>query len=221
MDAGPVEGRRLTARRRESHADKRARRAEVEDPAVVLEAGLRFLEARARSVGEVRRRLTSAGYREDLVTAAIDRLSELGMLDDEAFAAQWVESRDRAHPRGEHALMIELRQKGVEATLIAKILRERREAATRWDGGATGDAPPDTELGPTPDEVAARKLLARHARALARIVDPRQRRQRAYALLARHGFSPEIAASLARANLDAVDRTGGDDAERSGDDGEG
>ena len=51
------------------------------------------------------------------------------MLDDEQFARQWVESRDRAHPRGEHALIIELRQKGIDATTIATILKDRREVA--------------------------------------------------------------------------------------------
>jgi SOS response regulatory protein OraA/RecX len=53
--------------RRESLAARRAKKAEVDDPDVVLEAALRFLEVRQRSVAEVRRRLTSAGYREDLV----------------------------------------------------------------------------------------------------------------------------------------------------------
>ena len=32
----------------------------------------------------------------------------------------------------------------------------------------------------------------RNARSLARVADPRQRRQRAYALLARNGFDPEV-----------------------------
>lgn len=176
----------------------RERRALVDDPSVVLEAALRFLEVRQRSVAEVRRRLTRAGYREDLVTGAVERLSELGMLDDEAFAAAWVESRDRAHPRGEHALMLELRQKGLDASTIAAVLRARREAAVRWDADK-GDAPgPEAGSGTSADEIAARKLLARHARALDRIADARARRQRAYALLARNGFGPEIAAAIAR-----------------------
>ena len=35
------------------------------------------------------------------------------------------------------------------------------------------------------------------ARALARVADPRQRRQRAYALLARNGFDPEVCREVA------------------------
>ncbi|MBA2381413.1 MAG: hypothetical protein H0V73_04805, partial [Chloroflexi bacterium] len=82
----------MPARRpRESFAERQARRAEIDDPAVVLEAAARFLEARSRSVAEVRRRLGRAGYRSELVDGAIVRLTELGMLDDEAFGRAWVE----------------------------------------------------------------------------------------------------------------------------------
>ena len=179
----------MTGRRRESFAERRERKAEIDDPAVVLEAGARFLEARARSIGEVRRRLTSAGYRSELIEDAIVRLTELGMLDDAAFARAWLESRDRARPRGERALSEELRVKGVERTVIAEALDERRELAAVVDN-------PDDEPPPSADETAAERLLARNARALARVADPRVRRQRAYALLARNGFSPAVCAAL-------------------------
>jgi regulatory protein len=123
------------------------------------------------------------------VTGAIERLGELGMLDDEAFATQWVESRDRARPRGERALRQELRQKGIDSETIARTLEERRGSEVE---GGDGDEPMAS-----PDEVAAQRLLDRHGSALARIADPRARRQRAYGLLARNGFDPEIAARLA------------------------
>jgi regulatory protein len=156
----------------------------------VLEAALRFLEARHRSIGEVRRRLTTAGYREDLVTGAIERLADLGVLDDEAFAAQWVESRDRARPRGERALQAELRQKGIAQETIARTLEDRR--------GLVGDGKDGV---PTPDETAARRLLERHAAALGRVTEPRARRQRAYALLARNGFGADTCRDVASAWL--------------------
>jgi regulatory protein len=168
---------------RESFEERRARRAVVDDPAVVLEAAARFLEARSRSVAEVRRRLGRAGYRPDLVEGAIERLGELGMLDDEAFGRAWVESRDRARPRGEIALRRELALKGVDRTVVDELLEERRSA------GGEGDDDGDHVVGV--DLAAARRLLARNDRALARVADPRQRRQRAYALLARNGFDPE------------------------------
>lgn len=175
-------------RRRESLAERRERRATVDDPAVALDAAARFLESRSRSVAEVRRRLTGAGYRAELVDGAIMRMLELGVLDDEAFARAWVESRDRARPRGERAIRSELAQKGVDRAIIDLVLGERRDGAPGSD--AHGDAT-------SADQAAAERLLARSLRSLARVADPRQRRQRAYALLARHGFDPEICRTLA------------------------
>lgn len=186
--------------RRESFAERRERRAAVDDPAVVLEAAARFLEARSRSVSEVRRRLGGAGYRTDLVDGAIARMTELGMLDDEAFARTWVESRDRARPRGERAIREELRLKGIERETVDLVLGERRERALASDdaGGREDDGEPASA-----DRTAAQRLIAKNARALARVADPRQRRQRAYALLARHGFDPETCREVA-ATLVAV-----------------
>jgi regulatory protein len=172
-------------RRREGFNEKRERLGAVDDPAVVLEAALRFLEPRERSIGEVRRRLTRVGYREELVEGAIARLIELGMLDDQAFARTWIESRDRARPRGERALRFELARKGVDRKTADETIAER--AAEH----------------PEADAEAAARLLARNARALDRVGDPRARRQRAYALLARNGFDPEVAAAASRA-LDAT-----------------
>ena len=182
-------------RRRESEAERRERRAAVDDPAVVLDAAARLLEVRPRSVAEVHRRLRRAGYRSDLVDGAIARLVDLGMLDDEAFARLWVESRDRAHPRGERALREELRLKGVERSVIEQVLTQRR-------GLMEGSARPEDAPAEDPDRVAAVRLLERHSRSLARIADPRQRRQRAYALLARHGFDPDTCREIAASVLD-------------------
>ena len=177
--------------RRESYAERRARKAAVDDPAVVLEAAARFLEPRARSVAEVRRRLSGAGYRPDLVEGAIERLLELGVLDDEAFARAWVESRDRARPRGERAIRQELGLKGIDRSTVDLVLGERREAMA--------GVPDEDGVRVSADMVAAERLLARNARTLARVPDPRQRRQRAYALLARHGFDPEVCRTVAAA----------------------
>jgi regulatory protein len=179
----PTGQQRLQARRR-----RLERHAAVEDPAVVLDAAARFLELRSRSVDEMRRHLAAASYPADLIERAIVRLLELGMLDDRAFGRAWVESRDRARPRGEQALSRELGLKGLDRDLIAEVLAER-----------AGEGQPDDDgfgsslvVEPGADRRAAEKLLARRSAALARIADLRARRQRAYALLARNGFSPEM-----------------------------
>src|ERR1044071_6780494 len=161
-------------------AVRRAERAEITDPAVLLEAALRFLEARQRSADEVRQRLLLQGYRVTMVDAAVTRLTDLGMLDDASFARSWVESRDRARPRGERVLRQELRRKGIDRAIVDETLSDREVDR------------------PNADEAAARRPLARHANALARVPAPRARRQRAYALLARNGFDSDLAASLTR-----------------------
>ena len=176
---------------RRSPAEAREHKAGVDDPAVVFEAAARFLEARSRSVHEVRQRLTHAGYRPELVEGAIERMLELGMLDDEDFARAWVESRDRARPRGERAIRAELALKGVDRASVDLILEERREAAVGAEQGA------DDPGAGSADRIAAERLLARHARSLERVGDPRQRRQRAYALLARNGFDPDTCREVA------------------------
>jgi regulatory protein len=182
------------ARRREGFNEKRERLGAVDDPAIVLEAALRFLEPRERSIGEVRRRLSRVGYREELVEGAIARLIELGMLDDQAFARTWIESRDRARPRGERALRFELARKGIDRKTADDTIAER--AAEQ----------------PEADAHAAARLLARNAPALDRVGDTRARQQRAYALLARNGFDPEVAAAASRAISAATDEDGGEDA---------
>src|SRR5438128_1057281 len=75
-----------------------------------------------------------------LVDGAIARLLDLGMLDDEAFARGWVESRDRARPRGEIALRRELALKGVDRIVVDGILEERRSEA-----GEAGSADRDAD----------------------------------------------------------------------------
>jgi regulatory protein len=177
---------RSASDRREAALDRRARRSAVTDADVVMEAAAAFLAVRPRSVAETRRRLVHLGYPPSLCDEVIDRLVGLGYLDDEAFARAWVESRDRARPRSSSALRRELQQKGVAREVIAEVL-EARAAASDANASASGA---DEAVGV--DLQAARRLLARRAASLQREADERRRRGRAYALLARHGFSADV-----------------------------
>jgi len=193
--------RPATGAERRARADARkAERAEVQDPAVVLDAAAAFLAVRPRSIDETRRRLRHLGYPPVPVEIVLERLIEFGYLDDEAFARAWVESRDRSRPRGASALRRELALKGVERPVVDAVLDERDHAAEEARGGADDGAA-------TPDGMAADRLLARKAAVLGRETDPRKRRQKAYALLARNGFSPDvISAALSREAVgDGVD----------------
>ncbi len=181
---------RTVQERREAAASRRARRAAITEPDTVMEAAAAFLAVRSRSVDETRKRLVHLGYPAGIVEQVLERLVEIGYLDDEAFARAWVESRDRARPRGAVALRRELQRKGVPDDVIARVLEERSEAATSTVAG-TGDDSID------PDRTAALRLLERRASTLRREADPRRRRQKAYALLARNGFAPDVCHEVA------------------------
>ena len=146
-----------------------------------MDAAAAFLAARPRSVAETRRRLRHLGYPHGLVDRVVDRLVEMGYLDDAAFARAWVESRDRARPRGESALRRELAIRGVPREVIDEVLSERSTAA---DNGA--------------DRTAAVTMLQRRRASLESEADPVRRRQKAYALLARNGFDPETCREVSR-----------------------
>lgn len=133
-----------------------------------------------------------SGFPAELVKGTVARLLELGLLDDTAYAKAWVESRDRSRPRGESALRRELALKGIERETIAAVLAERGDAAQ--DATEDGDDGAARSFAGSrgADEVAAERLLSKSRAALLRIEDPRARRSRAYALLARNGFDPEV-----------------------------
>jgi len=179
-------------RHRRTPAETRERHASITEQGPVMDAAARFLEARPRSVAETRRRLTGAGYPAPLVDDVLVRLEELGYLDDEAFARAWVESRDRAHPRGEGALRRELSLKGIATDLVAAVLAERRTPGSDERSGPEPSAfePHRDRVASDPDLDGALRLLGRRSAALLREPDARRRRQRAYALLARQGFDP-------------------------------
>jgi SOS response regulatory protein OraA/RecX len=190
-----------------SRGERRDRRGAIDDPAVVTDAAAKFLAVRPRSVAETRRRLRHLGYRHELVDRAVQQLADLGYLDDAAFARAWIESRDRARPRGAVALRRELALKGVDRAVIDEALDERGESLApaqltgTWRGspdGASGDgSPPDSSDGASPDTSAAQRLIERRMATLLREADPRRRRQKAYALLARNGFDPDVCREVA------------------------
>lgn len=211
-DEGRAPGSGARSRvRKPTFAERKARRETVEDVAEVLDAAARFLEARPRSVEEVRRKLVTQGYRASLVDEVVGRLTDLRYLDDEAFARAWVESRDRAKPRGEHALRRELQLKGVDRQLVDEVLGERRDEAGER-AAAAGDEEPGSA-----DEAAAERLLRKRLPSILREADPRKRRQKAYALLARSGFGPDVCSSVSRRVLDDAASSDDDLGEDDGD----
>lgn len=144
-----------------------------------LATSLRLIARRPRSEAELRDRLRSRGFGRQLIGSTIDRVRELGYLNDAAFADYWTETRQAASPRSRRLLSWELRGKGIDPGLA--------EAAT----AAIDD-----------DEAAYRAIARRATRIDA---DDNAARRRLAESLARRGFAwGTIQRALERA-LDRAD----------------
>ena len=159
-----------------------------------MEVAARFLATRPRTRWEVERRLRRAGFMDAEIGAALDRLAELGYLDDAAFARWWAEQRDRHSPRGRRMIEAELRQRGVPRDVI-EVFREEHTEPER--------APEDAGL-PGDEAARAREALAKHLRGRPLPSDARAL-QRVGTYLMRRGFDAEVVRSTLRtASADAL-----------------
>jgi regulatory protein len=100
---------------------------------------LRLLTARARTRAELEAQLAKRGYPDAVAAKVLDRLGQVGLVDDADFAEQWVRSRRVNAGKGKRALAAELRNKGVDNDVITATLagidagaeRERAEQLIR------------------------------------------------------------------------------------------
>ncbi len=98
--------------------------------AVAHDAALRLLSHRARSEQEMRTRLSMRGIPPDIVEEEMDRLREVGLLDDAQFANAWVEERRRTSPRSRQLLRFELLGKGIAPETADQATRDIEDLPT-------------------------------------------------------------------------------------------
>jgi regulatory protein len=92
---------------------------------------LRLLTARARTRAELAGQLAKRDYPDDVSALVLDRLADVGLIDDEDFAEQWVRSRHVNAGKGKRALASELRTKGIDDEVIAEALADIDSDAER------------------------------------------------------------------------------------------
>ncbi len=93
------------------------------DPVEVARTiALRQLTAGPRSRAQLESALSRRGVPDDAACAVLDRLTEVGLVDDAAFAEAWVRSRHAGRGLGRRALAHELRTRGVDDTASAAAL---------------------------------------------------------------------------------------------------
>jgi regulatory protein len=132
-----------------------------------LQAALAMIARRPRSERQVRIALRRRKIGDDAITASIERLTEARLLDDQAYAAHYAESRDRTSPRSQRLLRQELVAAGITV-----------DAAE----GAVADIS---------NEDAAYRVASSRQRGLERLAEQAYR-TRLSAFLQRRGFSWEL-----------------------------
>ncbi len=125
--------------------------------------------------------MTKKGVPDDVRGAILDRFSDVGLIDDAAFAQAWVDSRHNGRGLAKRALGHELRQRGVDP----KVADEAVEA-----------------LEPEQEEAMARALVARRLPSTRRL-DPAARTRRLAGMLARKGYPAGLSYRVVREALEA------------------
>lgn len=88
---------------------------------------LNYLSFRPRSREEVRRYLRKKETPSELIDTVMQRLDDLGLVNDQSFTEFWIESRERSHPKGAQALKNELRMKGVKRELVDELVNDEQD----------------------------------------------------------------------------------------------
>jgi regulatory protein len=140
---------------------------------------LRQLELAPRTRSQLATVLARRKVPAEAADAVLDRFTEVGLIDDAAYAMAWVESRHRGRGLARRALSHELRQRGVDEPAAALAL---------------DTLDPDQEL------ATARLLVARRLPSTARL-DPAARLRRLSGMLARKGYPPAVAVRVVREAL--------------------
>ena len=183
--SGRKGGRKATRTWEEREAARLAREeaaaAELEaDPeAVARKILLDTLTGQARSRKELADKLAKRGVPDELAGELLDRFTEVGLIDDAAYARQWVESRHRSRGLAPRALAQELRRKGIDDEDSKTALEQIDESDQR---------------------AAARALVDKKLRSM-RGLDRQVATRRLAGLLARKGYSAGLAFSVVREAL--------------------
>jgi regulatory protein len=84
--------------------------------------GLRYLERKSRTAMEMTRRLRQKEIGETIIAEVVQRLEQERLLDDPLYAKQWAEQRITNQRKGKMWIRQELREKGIDKSLISEAL---------------------------------------------------------------------------------------------------
>lgn len=148
---------------------------------------LRLLTLAPRTRAQLADALRKRNVPEEAAEAVLSRFTDVGLIDDVAFARAWVSSRHAGRGLARRALAAELRRRGVDDEVVNDALET---------------------LAPEEEAETARRLVARKM-AATRGLDPTVRTRRLAGMLARKGYSAGLAFRVIREALEneGVDTT--------------
>jgi regulatory protein len=152
---------------------------EADPESVARKILLDQLTGQARSRHELAERLARRNVPDDVAGRLLDRFEEVGLVDDEAFARSWVDTRQRTRGLARRALAQELRRKGVADETAREVL---------------------AEVDPAAEEEAARALVRKKLRGM-RGVDDTVAARRLVGALARKGYPAGLAFAVVKDEL--------------------
>jgi len=154
--------------------------AEEEEVVEAQRAALRWLERRSRSRADLERRLKNKGYKTDVVDRVLQRLTELGLIDDVCHAQLLLDSLLKRN-LGYYGLVERLRRDGIAAELARQLVSER--------------------LAEDVEAQHARQLIDRLAGKWESL-PARQRYRKMYDYLRRRGFRDDVISDVLAAGAD-------------------
>nr|WP_146833677.1 regulatory protein RecX [Cellulomonas hominis] len=155
--------------------------AEPDPESVARAIALRQLTAAPRSRAQLAEAMARRDVPEAVAERVLDRFTEVGLVDDAAYAEILVRSRHAERKLSRRALAQELRRKGVDHEIA-------REALEQVDDE---------------DEEQAARALARKKLAATRGLDRDVRLRRAYGALGRKGYGGSLVSRVVREELAA------------------
>src|SRR5918912_1572315 len=97
---------------------------EADPESVARKILLDQLTGRARSRADLEKKLAQRNVPAELATRLLDRFEEVGLVDDAAFAREWVAQRQQGRGLARRALAQELRRKGIDEDVARDALGE-------------------------------------------------------------------------------------------------
>ena len=101
-----------------------------------LDAAYYYLSYRPRSEGEIRQWLHKRGFANEVTEKTIAKLKEQNLSDDFAFAQFWKDNRLSFRPKSKRLIKKELREKEVDADIVARVTQDIDDEEIAYELGA-------------------------------------------------------------------------------------